>query len=598
MTKKLTRREMLQLTAGLAAGALLASCGPQSTEAPSVDKVGEEPLEDSPGPVVRELLELECATYWLYSEPAANNTNDIVTPYIEEMFNIKLNLFGNADRTIEEDYALHKAAGTVPDIWGPGGRLAAQKLVAYGDFADMTEYLPDMPNYTRYLDEATWPRFTNDGRHYTLPHTAINGRAPEFEDNIYYQGFDVWPLLAREDILAKCGYDFTPLPEIAKNTTDKGVWPTLEELAIEPAIDTPEKFDELLYKIKELGIEVSGRPLNPINSINWSVFHISTMMDNGHWRINDEGEVDGYLGLPGARPWYKMWSRWYREDLLDKDYVIQKNDQLQTKWASGQAAIGLMVPDLLAARQALAAEDPTAIVRPIPWPKADQRYGFFDVFECGFTSFVFNKDLGEDNLLRIVEVIDFLSSDEGQEILAWGPPDAGLYVTGSDGKKQWKDEETRTNIMENIDGTENADYYGLLHHASNQANRVYHGLPTVSSPVAADPRYNYPPQLMIEKVVPRVFSMSLNCGYNIDGRATYGDGDNVADVNAAYWGDAFTAGGISKLLTSEDDNAFEGAWDEVIAKFYADGNYEAAKADVAKWFAEFGPEGLRDKVQL
>ena len=549
--------------------------------------------------MVRELLELDCDTYWLYSEPAANNANDIVTPYIENMFNIKLNVFGDTDQTVDEAYALKKAAGTVPDIWGPGGRLGAQKLATYGDFVDMTDFLDTMPNYTRYLDQATWPRFTNDGRHYAIPRTALNGLAPEFQGNIYYQGFDVWPLLAREDILAKCGYDFTPLPEIAKTTTEQGKWPTLDELAIEPAIDTPEKFDELLYKIKALGIEVNGVPLSPINSINWSVFHISSMMDNGHWRINDAGEVDGYLGLPGAYPWYKMWSRWYREDLLDKDYVIQKNDQLQTKWASGLAAVGLMVPDLEAARQSLRAIDPTAIVRPIPWPKQDQRFGFFDVFECGFTTFVFNKDLGQDNLQRIAEVIDFMSSDEGQEIMAWGPPDAGLYVTGSDGKKQWKDEETRANIMDNIEGTQNADYYGLWHPLSNQANRIYWGLPTVSAMVAADPRYNYPPQPQIEKVVPRVYSMTLNCGYNTDGRATYGDGGgNCEDVNAAYWGDPFTAGGISKLLTSADDSAFDAAWDEVIAKFRSDGNYEAAKADVAKWYAEFGPEEYRDKVQL
>jgi ABC-type glycerol-3-phosphate transport system substrate-binding protein len=602
---KLTRRELLKLATGAAAGALLASCAPKATEAPPEPETKDEPQakdepkeEPTPVPAPRELLELDCSTYWLYSEPAANNANDVVTPYIEKMFNVKFNIFGHPDQTLEEAYALHKAAGTVPDIWGPGGRLGAQKLATYGDFADMTEYLELMPNYTRYLDEATWPRYTNDGRHYSLPRVNINGLAPEFKGNIFYEGFDVWPLLAREDILRDCGYKFTPLPEIAASTTDKGVWPTLEDLAIEPAIDTPEKFDELLYKIKALNIEVGGRPLAPINTIHWSVFHISSQMDNGHWRINDAGEVDGYLGLPGAYPWYKMWSRWYREDLLEKDYVIQKNDQLQTKWASGQAAVGLMVPDLLAARQALAAEDPTAIIRPIPWPKQDDRYGFFDVFECGFTTFVFNKELGSDNLDRIVEMIDFMSSDDGQAIMAWGPPDAGLYVEGKDGK-QWKDEETRKNIMENIADAQNADYYGLLHPASGQANRVYWGLPTIGAPVEADPRYNYEPQLFIEEVVPRVYSLSLNCGYNTDGRATYGDGGgNCEAVNAAYWGDPFTSGGISKLLTSANDDEFDAAWEEVITKFKEDGDYELAQADVAKWFAEFGPEEYRDKVKL
>ena len=106
-------------------------------------------------------------------------------------------------------------------------------------------------------------------------------------------------------------------------------------------------------------------------------------------------------------------------------------------------------------------------------------------------------------------------------------------------------------------------------------------------------------KIQIEEVVPRVYSMSLNCGYNTDGRATYGDGGgNCESVNAAYWGDAFTSGGISKLLTSKNDDEFDAAWDEVIAKFYEDGDYDLAKTDVANWFAEFGPEELRDKVKL
>jgi len=222
MAVKLTRREMLKMSGLLAAGVLLAGCKPkpEPTEEPTPEDTGQEAVKDTPAPVVRELLELDCSTYWLYSEPAANNANDIVTPYIEEMFNVKFNVFGEVDRTFEEAYALHKAADTMPDIWGPGGRLGAQKLASFGDFADMTDYLPDMPNYTRYLDTATWPRYTNDGRHYALPRINTNGNAPEFADNVFHGGFGVWPLLAREDILAKCGYDFTPLPAIAKTSTD------------------------------------------------------------------------------------------------------------------------------------------------------------------------------------------------------------------------------------------------------------------------------------------------------------------------------------------------------------------------------------------
>ncbi len=618
MAMKWTRREILKLSVAAAAGAMLAGCAPAQTlsptqvsppeeksvaptEAPPQGKAEQEVTVETPPapqPVVgTELLKLRATTYWLYSEPAANNANDVVTPYFEKLFNVEFEMIASLPgRTAEEEYALHKAADTVPEIMSPGGRLGAQKLALTGDFADMTDHLPAMPNYTRYIHEPTWPRFENNGRHYVLPHLGVNGLDPRFQDDVFWRGFGVWPLLAREDILAKCGYKFTPLDEIAVDTTAKGIWPTLDQLAIEPAIDTPAEFDELLRKIRALDIQVGARPLYPINSIYWSVFHISSQMDNGHWRVNDEGEVDGYLGLPGAYPWYKMWSQWYQDDLLDPEYVIQKNDQLQTSWAMGRAAVGLMVPDLPAARQALRAQDPTAVVRPIPWPKEDERYGFFDIFECGFTCSLFSKKLG-DNITRLVELTDYLSSDEGQEIVCWGPPDAGLYVTGTDGRKQWKDEETRKNIMDNISETQNADYYGLWHPASNKASRVSWAMPHCT-PVEADYRKNYPPELQIEIVVPRVFSMDLNCSYNTDGRVTYGDGGgNCEDVNAYYW-NSFVNDQISRLLEAKDEGAFDAAWEGIMETFIAEGNYAAAKADVAKWFAEYAPEALRSKVQV
>lgn len=593
MVRKLTRREMLKLSAGFAAAAFLASCGPKATETPSAEAPGEEPLLEAPTQVPRELLQLTVLSRG--AEKGINNPSDIVTPYFESMFNTKLDIgfFGGAGETMEETFALRAAAGDVPDIMASHGRYDAQPVVGMYDWVDMTDYLPDMPNYTRYIHQPTWPRFMNDGRHYMLPNLGIDGLDPKYEDNIYYKGFSQWPLLAREDILAKCGYDFTPLYEIAKDTTDKGIWPTLDQLAIEPAIDSPEKFEELLRKVKALNITVGSAPLAPWNSTGWSYFHHSCMMDNGHWRVNDEGEVDGYFGTPDAKEWMKLWSRWYQEDLLDKDYLVQKDDQLQTKWVSGRVAVGMATQSLVAARQALLAEDETAVVRPIPWPKSNDRYGFFDVFEAGWNCMIFNKTI-EEHIPRIVEMIDYMSSDEGQVIRCWGPPDAGLYVTGSDGKKQWKDEETRKNIMENIPDTRNADYYGLESYLSGLGSRIKWAIPHGPA-IEADPRLNYPPVLVVEDVVPKVYSLSLNCGYNVDGRVNYGDGgENCDAVSGVYWG--FITSDLSQALEAKDDAEFDAVWDKMMIDFNTDGQYPAAKLDMETWFAEFGPEGLREKV--
>jgi hypothetical protein len=606
-TKKLSRRDMLKYSAGMVTAAILVGCAPAApkTEQPAAQATQPEakpteaqqaaaatateaPKSAPSGVGTGELLNLVVITSQ-YGEKAGKNANDIVTPYIEKMFNVKFDVrVGPPDQGTKEAYAMFKAAGTVPEIM-TGDRRSSQLLARTGDFTDMTDNLSQIPNYMRWWVQRMQVRWMVDGRIYGLPQTGPDGNAPDMQGNIYYQGFSVWPLIAREDILKKCGYKFTPLADIAKDTTDKGVWPTLDALNIEPAIDTPEKWGEFLKQVKALNIMVGDKPLTPLSSIGWSVFHLSSMMDNGHWRIDDTGNVDGYLGTPGSHPYYKMWADWYKNDLIDKDYITQKDDQLQEKWSTGRVAAGLYVPNLVAARQALQAIDPAMMVRPIQWPKQDQRYGYFDVFEGGFWTLVFNKTIKD--LPRIIKMIDYMNSDEGLDLLTWGPKEAGLYTTDSSGKKVWKDEETRKNIMENINDTKNAEYYGVFNAPGGTFTaRAFYALPIVTVPVNLDPRFNYPPDLKIYDVVPKVYSTKLNCGFNTDGRASYGDGGEASGAVGEYYWSKFQAGDISKILTSKSDTEFEDGWGQIMDALNSDGQYPQAKKDMTQWFKEFGPK--------
>lgn len=574
MSTKLSRRDMLKWSVGLTGLALVSACSSQGAT--------------SSTPNADQLLTLRTAVSQ-YGEKASKNVNDVVTPYVEKMFNVKFDAFFPPPGTSNKEfYALNKAADTLPDIMITG-RQESLFLSKTGDFYDFTDRMKDMPNYLRWTEPTTFKRWLSDGRQYALPQCYANGNDPALKGNIYYEGFNVWPLLIREDLLTKLGYKLTPLADIAKDSTDKGVWPSYESMAIDPAIDTPEKFDELLQKIKALNIMVGDKPLTPLSSIYWSVFHLSSMMDNGHWRINDKGDVDGFLGLPGANPYYKMWANWYRNDLLDKDYVTQKDDQLQEKWATGRVAAGLYVPNLGAARQSLMAKDPTAMIRPVAWPKQDQNYGFFDLFETGFWTATLNKAIPDMD--RMVKMIEWLNSDDGIDVNTWGPKEAGLYTTDSSGKKLWKDEETRKNIMGNINDTKNAEYYGVFNPVGGGfSSRVSYCMPMVNVPIKADPRFNYPPELSIFDVVPRVLGQHTNMGYNTDGRACYGDGgDNTTSVGDYFWS-KFSNGEIAKLLTSKDDAEFDAGWGEIQDNFESQGNYSKAKADMVKWFAEFGPK--------
>jgi hypothetical protein len=604
MSQKITRRQMIRMSAGFAAAAALTACKAKATEVAqptekpveevkATEKPAEEvkptekPAEVAPTPAPKELLVLNCTTRSdTTSTKSITNSTDVVSPYIEKKFNVQFNVFiPQGDMPLKEYYALNKAAGTLPQVM-MGDRQSSMMLGATGDFHDLTDYLPAIPNYTRWLEPSTWPRWKLNGRNFGLPQVFSNGNDPIFKGNVFYEGFNVWPLLMREDILTRVGYKLTPLADIAKDTTDKGIWPTYDQLAIEPAIDTPEKFDEFLRKVKAENIMVGDKPLAPLCSSSWSVFHISSMMDNGHWRIHDDGSVDAYMGQPGAHDWYKLWSSWYQEDLLDKDYVTQKDDQLQEKWATGRIASGLFTPDLNGARQAMQAKDPTAMIRPVQWPKQNQRYGFFDVFETGFWTYCFSKEL--EDMPRVMELVNWLSSDESMLLHTWGPEEAGLYVE-VEGKRQWKDEETRKNIMGNIIETKNAGYYGLAWNGVF-SSKAYFGMPMVDGPYNCDPRFNYPPVLSIFDIVPRVLGQNCNMGYNTDGRACYGDGGENTNAISNYFWSFFQGGDIAKLLTATSDSEFEAGWEEIQTANNENGQYDAAVADMTKWFAEFGPK--------
>lgn len=599
------------MSAGLTASAVLAACTPKATQPPTEEKLTEKPTETkpeekptniptetpqpkpthtpkpTPTPKPKTLLTLNCATYSGFAERVAKNVNDIVTPYIEKRFNVKFNILFIPDANPKQFYALNKAAGTPPDVM-LGNRELSLALALSGDFLDLTDYISKIPSYMRWVDKLTWNRYLTNGRQIALNVPVANINDPELKGNIFYEGYNTWPMLIREDILTRLGYKLTPLSDIAKGTTDKGVWPSFDQLAITPAIDTPEAFGEFLKKVKALNIMVGDIPFIPLTACWWDVFVHACMMDNGVWRINDAGEVDGWLGLPGAHDFYKMWSEWYKNDLLDKDYITHKDDQLQEKWNAGRVAAGVYVPNLSAARQALIAKDPTAVIRPVAWPKVDQRYGWNGAWEGGYFSAIFHKEIKEID--RVIELIEWINSDESIDIHVWGPKEAGLYTTDSSGKKLWKDEETRKNIMENVADSKNADYYGVFNPVSgNFTSRVSLGMPMVQVPIKADPRFNYPPKLNIFDVVPRVLGKNVNMLYNLDGHASHGDGgENVNAVSSYYWY-KFSVGDIAKLLTSKDDAEYEAGWEEIQNANATEGQYPAAKKDMEKWFAEFGP---------
>lgn len=517
----------------------------------------------------------------------ANNPNDVVTPYLEEKFNIKVKeviVVKSEDFTQRLNQWI--AADAVPDVICAGD-TAVNYAISTGQFQELDEQIDKMVNYNKYFDQKYWPRFMNDGKRYQIPNVTLNLNAPEYQDDPYNSGDTAWCLWAREDILAQCGYTFTPIDEIAAETVDQGIKPTADNFKIEPAIDTPEKFYELLKKIKDLNLQVEGQDVIPLSITSWQQFHIGSMFDFGHWSIDDSGEVDGYLGAPGAKDYYKFLNKLYNEGLIDKDFVIQKDEQLQEKVASGRVAVGMAVPDLAAAQETMKTLVPDAKLRYIEWPKQEQGKGCYDIYQGGGWRYIISNKVKDVD--RLTQYFDWFYSDEGMDLITWGPESAGLWEV-KDGKKVFVDPEVEQACLNGETGKRGADYYGLYDPFATRSpfwSKAAMATPVMTHGNPFSYVRSYPAKLNIFEVANSVLGSS---GIDYDGKASAGDGGDNTNAASGFFWNQFSTLEIAKVLNAKTDDEFDAAWKEVYDKFVKEGNYEAAKQDMTKWFETYGPE--------
>ena len=560
---------------GLAlAGVLLFTSACGSTGGQSADGSSDE----------QKKIEYDILISYSTSATTLDNPNDVVTPYVEAKFNIEVGEITQAatsDIPFQEMLAARIAAGNEPDVIIAGNENIAY-AVSTGKYGDgLEEYIDKMENLNKWMEQDMWPRFMIDGKKVQIPCIAVNTTKEEYTEDPYNVPFNTWALWTREDLLKACGYQFKTLAEIDEEYISKGEIPPQEVYDITPAIDTPEKLAEYLQKVKDLGLKVGDRELVPMSLINWSQFHVGTMYNFGHWSKDDKGDVNGFLGCAGTKDYYKWLNGIYNDGLLDPDFLIQKDDQLQQKVASGLVGVGMMVPDMSSAQESLLAQNPEAVIRYIPWPKAEGYTGSFDIYESGFWRVTVANDFKYKD--RLCEMWDWLFSDEGLDILTWGPEGTGVWEADADGVKKFVDKETEEACLKGTTGKKGADYYGLYDWTG-----VY--FPFMSTIGICSPQLNgYNPMSYTRSYDPNIDAQLINksysCanGYNWDGTASYGDGSpEVAEVSNYFWAD-WSGTDCADVITVPQDQ-FDGVFDKAIEKFYDKSKYDTAKKAMEEWF--------------
>lgn len=518
-----------------------------------------------------------------------DNLNDIVTPYIENRFHIRVSDvaqgYGQKSGFFER-LDLSIASGSAPDVIIAGNENCTY-AVSTGVYGDLTAQIEKMDNLNMTFDPIFWPRFMNAGQKTQIPITGPDVTKEPYASDPYVTPMASWGLWIREDILAQCGYAFTPLKDIERRYLSRGLIAPMGAYAIDPPIKTPEDFNKLLNEIRKLKIEVDGYPLIPWSSSGWSQFHMGCMFDFGQWRIDPAtGTADGYLGSPDAKVYYKFLNKLFQEGLIDKDFTCQNEETLQTKIESGRVAMGIYIPDAKAAQGALFdAVGGDAVIRFIEWPKRQEGVGAFDVFENGFWRLIIRDGFADKD--RLTQYFDWFYSKEGQDILTWGPEDAGLW-TSSHGVKQFVDPTVENDCLNGVTGGRGADYWGLFTVAPG-AVFPYLSKAGICAPYTtvnlADYRRSYPPKL--DGMLMNRAAVSLG-GYDCSSRYAYGDGSAIVSQTSLYYWTRFLAEDAGSLLMAKDDAEFDGLWSAAYDKFLQETDYLKARQMMADWFSDNG----------
>ncbi len=523
-----------------------------------------------------------------------DNPDNVVSPYLTEKFGIKISEIQKVpdDMTYPQAVVMWKAAGMAPDLMQCGAEDFGA-MISSGSFQPLDPYLEGMPNYEKYLPRKYWSReLGEDGKVYAF-YNLLGYTWPKAEparDNVVDNSLNHRALWVREDVLKAIGYEFTPVMELKKETVDKGIRPTVQQLEINPPIETPEDFLEMLRKIKKANLKaIDGSPVIPFSMVWWETWHLGVMYDWGYWRINRDGEVDGYLGLPGAKEYMKwLWTA-YREGLIDPDYLVHKSVQLQEKVATGKVAAGEYVPDALGTFNQLEKNVPGAVRHFFPFPKMDEEKGFYDPYNPHpYHRTLLNKNLDESTVKKIAAFVDWCYTDEGADLLSWGPEAAGLYTT-KNGKKVFADPTLEKGVLEGAVEGECVYKYGLydpviemssdplanalgpqiLHHnVFHEYNKVRNYMSLIGSIIGSDPK---------------------NIGVSTQLQVANSDqSETVQEVADWYWG-IFSQTYLPQVLKAKDEAEFEEKYNLMIDAFMRETNYKDAKANMEAYFKKFPP---------
>ncbi|UUZ97666.1 extracellular solute-binding protein [Paenibacillus sp. P25] len=333
--------------------------------------------------------------YYQKEPPAADNA---ILKEVEKRTNTKLNITWVTPNNFSEKVNVTLASGDLPDLTlvTDTGNAAFRNMAKQGAFWDLTELIKKYPNLMKFPD-ITYKNLLIDGKLYGIP------RVRPTEGNAR-------PLI-RTDWLKKLDLKMPETPDELYN-----VMKAFKENAPDGQKDT-------------IGLSgyVGQNDMGQFGFIE-SVFTGSS----GKYKLKD-GKLIDMTFEPETRQSLEWFQRAFKEGLIPQDFALLKHNQAKDLVSAGKAGIFIDKPNQEATFiKDISSSNPNA--KPdmewIPYMTGPQ--GKYASKGNGhFGMFVIPKKVPEAKVRKLLEFMNYGTSDEGHELANYGLKDVHFTMQGS-----------------------------------------------------------------------------------------------------------------------------------------------------------------------
>ncbi|RAV00193.1 extracellular solute-binding protein [Paenibacillus sp. YN15] len=337
----------------------------------------------------------EISIMTMYYTPEPPGEDNVVVKEIEKRTNTKLKITWVSPNSYTDKVNVTLASGDIPDLMLLDDPFHAQvrMMVAQGAFWDITPYLKDYPNLSKYPAE-TWNNTKQaDGKNYGIPRV----RPVEGGGYIYI----------RKDWLDKLGLTVPQTTDefydVMKAFTDR-----------DPDGNGKDDTIGFVGFVDQTGMSYFTQLQNTFNKVN------------SDWKLVDGKLVNVNL-LPGTRETLVWLNKAYKEKVIPEDFAVLKNTQAKDLLKSNRGgAFQDTVEAAWEPTEELRKSDPKADFLPLVGLNgySNRDSGFFGMFAIP-------KKVPEEKMKKLLQFMDYGASDEGYDLAAYGFE--GVHYTQKDG---------------------------------------------------------------------------------------------------------------------------------------------------------------------